>query len=182
MRKGRQSKGKEIRPTFFVFCEGETEETYVKFLRSQYRVPVEIDAKIAGNRITAKYISNYKQQKITHPKDTTFLIYDCDVQVIVDKLQKINKVNLLLSNPCFELWYLLHFQEQKAELTTDECVKKLSTHIPNYVKGSFDKILETKIIKNKETAIVRARKIVELKNPSTNVYVFVEELDKIKEK
>ena len=29
------STGKEIRPTFFIFCEGETEEQYIAYLRSK---------------------------------------------------------------------------------------------------------------------------------------------------
>ncbi len=33
----RNSKGKTMRPNFFVFCEGKTEITYVKFLRSVFR-------------------------------------------------------------------------------------------------------------------------------------------------
>ena len=58
-RNKRTPKGKVINPTFFVFCEGETEEEYIGYLRSKYRLPVLIDAKIAGNRITDKYIQNW---------------------------------------------------------------------------------------------------------------------------
>ena len=53
----RISKGKKINPTYFVFCEGETEEVYINHLRSKYRLPININSKIAGNRITEKYIS-----------------------------------------------------------------------------------------------------------------------------
>jgi len=73
----RKPKGKEINPTFFVFCEGETEEQYIGFLRSEYRLPIVIDAKIAGNRITEKYIRNYKDSKLTHPKDKAYLGSGC---------------------------------------------------------------------------------------------------------
>jgi len=182
MTKKRQSKGKEIRPTFFVFCEGETEETYVKFLRSRYRVPVEIDAKIAGNRITAKYISNYKQQRLTHPKDKTFLIYDCDVQNIVDKLHKINKVSLILSNPCFELWYLLHFKNQTTEISSEDCISALTKNFKDYQKGILTEKHKEILPNKKDEAILNPKKLVELRNPSTNVYVLLNELDIIKTK
>jgi len=82
----RKPKGKEINPTFFVFCEGETEEQYIGFLRSEYRLPIVIDAKIAGNRITEKYIRNYKNNKVTHPKDKTYLVYDLDAPKMLEKL------------------------------------------------------------------------------------------------
>ena len=39
MPKYRKPQGRSVRPTFFVFCEGETEEEYVSFLRSHFRVP-----------------------------------------------------------------------------------------------------------------------------------------------
>jgi len=176
MKKGRQSKGKEIRPTFFVFCEGETEEAYVAFLRSEYRVPIEIDTKVAGNRITEKYIANYKQRKSIHEKDITFLMYDCDVPEIVDKLQKIKNVTLLLSNPCFELWYLLHFQNQTAELTKRECEEKLNKYTKQYKKGLLCENIKDKILKNQDKAIERAKSLTGFENPSTNIYVLAEKL------
>lgn len=33
----RKSKGKQINPTFFVFCEGKTEEQYIEYLRSKFK-------------------------------------------------------------------------------------------------------------------------------------------------
>ena len=35
----RKSKGKTMKPNFFVFCEGESEVAYISHLRSQYRAP-----------------------------------------------------------------------------------------------------------------------------------------------
>ncbi len=62
-------KGKKIKPTFWVFCEGETEAAYIAMLRSQYRIPIEITTKVAGNSITEKYINKCKQGRFTHKKD-----------------------------------------------------------------------------------------------------------------
>ena len=176
----RVSKGKKIRPTFFVFCEGETEEAYIKYLRSAYRLPIEIDSKVAGNEVSDRYITNYKQQKTIHAKDKTFLIYDCDVEPVLQKLKKIKDACLLYSNPCFEIWYLLHYQNQTAGLTSDECVSKLKNHISGYKKGFFDDKLKAKMINNKSESISRAKALTDFCNPSTNVYQFVEELDVIK--
>jgi hypothetical protein len=173
----RQSKGKEIRPTFFVFCEGETEEAYIKHLRSCYRLPIEIDAKITGNRITASYISNYKKQRTTHPKDETFLIYDGDIENVVSRLRKIKNADLLLSNPCFELWYLLHCMNQTASLSSEECVTKLKSHIKKYIKGNLNADLKGKLTENKTKATKRAKSLSYGQNPSTLIYRLVEKLD-----
>jgi len=177
----RVSKGKKINPTFFIFCEGETEEAYIKYLRSTYRLPIEIDPKISGNSITNKYISNYKKQKTVHPKDKTFLMYDCDVEAVLKKIQQIKGVYLLCSNPCIEFWYLLHFQNHNTRLSSADCISKLKIHIKKYKKGTFDDKLRDKIIANKTKAISKAKLLTEFSNPSTSVYKLVEELDFIKQ-
>lgn len=80
-------KRKKINPHFWVFCEGETEESYVRFLRSEYRLPVEIITKIAGSDISLRYIQSYKKGKPIHKKDRDFLIYDSNVPEILEKLK-----------------------------------------------------------------------------------------------
>jgi len=173
----RQSKGKEIRPTFFIFCEGETEEAYIKYLRSLYRLPIEIDTKMAGNGITDSYISNYKKQRTTHPKDKTFLVYDSDVENVVLNLKKIRNAVLLLSNPCFELWYLLHCVNQTAPLSSNECVSKLDSHVKRYKKGCLSENFKARLTENKIKAIERAKLLPAGQNPSTLIYRLVEALD-----
>ena len=80
MARRRQPKGKKINSTLFVFCEGETEKSYINFLKSIYRIPsIQIHAKVGGNNITYDYIQTYKQDKPTHEKDMSFLMYDLDV-------------------------------------------------------------------------------------------------------
>ena len=104
--KRRASKGKMINPHFWVFCEGETEEAYVCFLRSKYRIPIEIAPKVVGNKITQRFIESYKQGKPTHEKDKDFLMYDADVPKVLEKLKSIKSTVLIASNPSIELWFL----------------------------------------------------------------------------
>jgi len=176
----RISKGKSINPTFFVFCEGETEEQYICYLRTKYRLPIVIDAKIAGNRITSEYISNYKKTKINHPKDKTFLIYDLDVPEMLSKLQKISNTIIISSNPCFELWFLLHYQEQKSAITTIDCNSKLKQHHKAYKKGIIDAKLKEKLIEKQEKALHRANKLKTHENPSTQINLLIQNLDEVK--
>jgi hypothetical protein len=164
-----------------VFCEGESEEAYVKYLRSKYRLPVDIVAKIAGLHITAKYIANYKQGKpIDTQKDKTFLLYDLDVKDMFERLQKIKGTILLYSNPCFELWYLLHFHNQTTTLTSDDCLAKLANRIEGYRKGGLDENFKNKLSANQHEAIQRAKSLIEYTNPSTSVYKFIEALENVK--
>lgn len=45
-----------------------------------------------------------------------------------------NHLNVAQSNPCFELWALLHFQDQTAELTRHHAQRLCRQHMPGYEK------------------------------------------------
>ena len=119
----RKSKGKTMKPNFFVFCEGESEAAYISHLRSQYRVPIQIIPKKSDSNISVRYIENCKREYIVTKNDKTFLMYDLDVDGMLVHLQSIPGAVLLVPNPCIELWYLLHFEECHAELTQNACIK-----------------------------------------------------------
>lgn len=105
----RNSKGKTMRPNFFVFCEGKTEITYVKFLRSVFRVPVQVVAKKSDSNISLEFIERSKREYVQTKNDQTFLMFDLDVEGMLEHLQKIPQATMLVSNPCVELWFLLHY-------------------------------------------------------------------------
>ena len=172
------SKGKKINPHFWVFCEGKTEEAYIRFLRSEYRLPVEIVTKIAGCDISERYIRSYKKGKPTLKKDKDFLIYDADVLEILYKLKKIDSAILVASNPAVELWFLLHYKNQTAYITEDDCIRELSNRNRNsYKKGLIDKILKNKLKEKRSNACRRSKQLVLYNNPSTNMHVFIEALE-----
>ncbi|MFA5817727.1 MAG: RloB family protein [Bacteroidales bacterium] len=175
----RKPKGKTINPTFFVFCEGESEDAYVSFLKSHYRVPIEIISKIAGNRITHKYITNTLRSLPKDPKDKLLLLYDIDTPGMLEKLQGIKKAILLASNPCFELWYILHFVNQVAEITSHQCIEKFERIYKDYKKGSINGKLRDKLTENMEKAVANAKKLPLYRNPSTSIYLLINELDKV---
>ena len=58
----RISRPRKMRPQFLVLCEGETEENYVRFLRQNYRLPIEIVPKIVGSCITSDIVNRYKKK------------------------------------------------------------------------------------------------------------------------
>ena len=179
-RKRKSSRGKQMKPTFFVFCEGKTEELYVKYLKSKYRIPFEIDTQIAQNKVTTKYIKNYKKNKFTHKKDKTFLMYDLDAPKILERLKQIEGTTLLVSNPCIELWYLLHYKEQKAEINCQQCNKDLIKQNSGYSKTMIDTKLKEQLDTKQQKAVNRARKLSTFDNPSSNIYLLIDELDKVK--
>lgn len=147
-------------------------------LRSKYRIPIEIITKVSGNRINKNYIARCKQGKPQDEKDKDFLIYDADVTGMIEKLKSINDAILLVSNPSIELWFLLHYKNQTASITTKECIKELSNRNKNrYQKGVIDKKLEEKLKGKCVDACKRAKALVLLENPSTNLNELIEILE-----
>ena len=177
-RKVRVSKGKQMKPNFFVFCEGETEMAYVKFLRSLYRAPIQVIPKKGKSNISEDYIERSKNEYVRTGQDKVFLMYDLDVDGILEHLKKIPNAELLVSNPCIELWFLLHYQEQKLEISSDKCIQKLHKVSIEYKKGVLSEEEKKVLADKKELAIQRAKTLDEYENPSVTIYKLLELLKK----
>ena len=165
-----------MKPNFFVFCEGETEIAYVKFLRSLYRAPIQVIPKKGMSNISEEYIERSKNEYVRTEQDKVFLMYDLDVDGILEQLQKIPNAELLVSNPCVELWFLLHYQEQKSEISSDKCIKKLQKFSNEYKKGILSEEEKTFLAEKKDLAIERAKNMIGYQNPSSTVYKLLEKL------
>lgn len=115
-----------MRKIALVICEGETEENYLNLVKKWYKSPVRIVSHIEGTKITQALVDKHERGLKISAKDKvdTFLMYDMDVPAINEKLMAC-KAELLLSNPCFEIWLLLHAKEQKSTLSSDEVLKEL---------------------------------------------------------
>lgn len=172
-RKQRVSRGKTMRPNFFVFCEGETEEAYIGLLRAHYRAPIQIITKKTLLNITPALISRIEANYICTKNDRTFLMYDLDVPTVLERLKKIPNATLLCSNPCVELWLLLHYVSQQTKLTSKDCVEKLCAIVPDYRKGAISKSMELDLLQHMAQARERAQKLVPYTNPSTTVFEFI---------
>ena len=70
-------------------------------------------------------MKSFLKGKPTSSKEKTFLLYDIDVDGIPDKLKKIKNTTLLVSNSCIELWFLLHYKNQTANIYTGSCGKEV---------------------------------------------------------
>ena len=94
---------------------------------------------------------------------------------------------MITSNPCIELWFLLHFEYTTAWLSNNDVINKLKKYYPKYEKNIniFPKIKDkvSEAIKNAkklESFQLDNNKIIGMvdANPSTEMYKIVEELIK----
>ena len=86
---------------------------------------------------------------------------------------------MLLSNPCFEIWFLLHSKDQNAAIETDALIKELKKSAPvwkNYSKSAFTDTQKSFLNDKKEVAVERAKKLQEFQNPSTGIYKLIDML------
>ena len=169
-----------MNPTFFVFCEGKTEAAYVDLLRRNFRVPVEIIARVSDSNISQPYIDRCRRDRFTTPEDKTFLMIDLDVPGMLEHLKKIKEATLLLSNPCIEYWFLLHYNEVNKEMSSAQCLARLKAIDAEYSKGDFSVLMKKVLIEGIDTAASRAKAKEDYTNPSTTVHLLTDEILKSK--
>lgn len=92
-----------------------------------------------------------------------------------------NDVRLAVSNPCFEVWLLLHFEACTAAMTGYEQLRRrLARHIPDYDKdpGPFDRLRP-----GVRPAIERAQALAppgaeHERNPATGVWMLATKFER----
>jgi hypothetical protein len=183
----KQRPAREMKPVFLVFCEGETEETYINFLRQKYRLPIKVIPYVTGLALSQRVIERYIQAEKIGPNDkiTSFLMYDLDTKEILEKIVECKNFISIASNPCVELWFLLHSSEQNAVISTNECIDKLrkaAEEWNSYKKGILSAQQKRILWDNRKIASERAKKYKNSVNPSSMIYLLIGEMEKIKEK
>ena len=95
------------------------------------------------------------------------------------KAQK-EKFHLGISNPCFEVWALLHFRRQNAFISRGNCQKILEDYLPSYNHRNNPILSIDALLPLLEQAKQNAVQIFDedrgllIKNPSTTVWQFLD--------
>ncbi len=124
--------------------------------------------------------------------DVAYCIFDTDTDLnknkIIEeaiKLAKRYNIKVITSSPCFELWFLLHYDYTTANMDSEEVIKRLKCYYQKYEKNIN---IYPDIIENLNLAIKRAKKLEKYQvdnnhkigtieaNPNTEVYKIVEYL------
>lgn len=185
MRRERTAKPRKMLPLFLVFCEGDTEEAYINFLRQNYRIPIKIIPKKIGSEISQKLINRYKKE-LTGKSESIqiFLLYDGDVNSVVENLRNCDGI-LLLSKPCIEIWFLAHLIKiSETEISSDNCIKCLMKQpgFENYKKAYFSQKQELLLWENRELAVECMKAKVSTSSTYSSVYKLIEILEVEKNK
>ncbi len=145
------TEGQKTEPEYFEIFDNRNAIIKVKCLKS---------GKDSSPLRVLKRMEKYIKEESLLDTDEAWLVVDRD-QWTEKQLSELNqwaekKENhgFALSNPKFEFWLLLHFEDVKSVKTSKDCTAKLKKHIPDYDKSiNPDKITDKMI----NDAITRAK-------------------------
>ena len=121
-------------------------------------------------------------------RDSVWAMFDRDEHPRFDEAKNMaagNDVRLAISDPCFELWAILHYRECDAPLDRHECRRTLEELHPGYGSSGKKVFDDPEVIENKyRDAVGRARKSLARReeegdpggNPSTTVHHLTEHI------
>lgn len=171
---------KKSKPYIVVFCEGESEQVYMDFLKKEFRdVAVIKRVNTTGLFAEADGIFRNNKKYIDNAEVTDEIWFFFDVETkdtdswdarmrIIKRLRSLRKkpgirIRLLMTTGCIEYWLMLHYEFSVPPIQTvaekKRVMERLLTEVPNYRKGDADVTAE--IAQNYRTAVVNARQTVE---------------------
>jgi hypothetical protein len=150
-RPGRRPPFREPKPVILIVCEGEkTEPGYFEgFARACHnsRVRITLAPEHGVPRTLVATAKKHKKSAEDAARreddenlafDAVWCVFDVDDHPqIADARQmaRDNCIELAVSNPCFELWLLLHFRDSPGMQHRGKICQVLSAHVPGYDKA-----------------------------------------------
>ena len=160
---------RDMRPRFLVVCEGEqTEPNYFRrFARPWVTVNV-LGLGVGPIRLVERAAN--EARKPEHKGSRVWCVFDRD-EVKAEQFNKAYELAqrkgfaVAYSNPAFELWLLLHFQECRAPLSSRrEYIERLSQHLPRPYEKS-DRRMFDRLEALQPAAIRRAAELLSTYEP-----------------
>lgn len=187
----RSRRGVEQRATVAVFTEGRiTEPQYVKVLKGIYRgVNVQIIERYAGSspKILVEKALDYQGNFDEY--DEIWCLFDKNDhqdEYIEEVIQKARKNNIMtaITNPCFELWLVLHQEDQFGYVSKEDIQKRSQTLglTNNKHLSEIGKKLSREKYDDAKTRALHIQNIIHKgirkpwANPSSQVWKFVDRL------
>lgn len=182
---------------FLLYCEGEvTERDYFQDFARFLRSPL-IEVKVAPEwrKDPKRLVELAKEARSEADRearlarddslryDEVWCVFDCDeharLKPAIDQATAL-ELGLAVSNPCFDLWLLLHFQDQHAAITTKKTGDAVRIRVPRYVKHMDF----AKLAGKGSDAVERAKKLEDISqrkgerhgNPTTGVWQLITKL------
>ena len=169
--------GSKTEPQYFAIFNQSQSIVLVKCLKrpSTESSPIQVLKKMQG----------YLRKESLRKTDEAWIVVDKDdwtedqLRELLQWEKKSEKHGFALSNPNFEYWLLLHFEDGKGIANSQECLTRLKWHLPNYKKDIDGRKITLELIAK---AISRAKQRDTNRSSdlpqiwSTSVYKLVEKI------
>ncbi|HFE46842.1 MAG TPA: RloB domain-containing protein [Nannocystis exedens] len=136
----RSSGTRDCQTKLLVLCEGNTEARLLKDLRGDWKIRA-LDIRVLGRQgVPMTIVKKADKLRRTHGRNRTlwpetWAVFDRDEhKCYYDAIQwaKSKDLKLAHSNPCFELWAILLYRDQSADLHRHKAQRELKTLHPGY--------------------------------------------------
>ncbi|MBO0868076.1 MAG: RloB domain-containing protein [Micromonosporaceae bacterium] len=181
-RPGRRSASRPPRPLVLVVCGADcTEPQYLRGLRDHVANRA-VDLKILTKGRAPQQVVDYAR-KVRDNSERDFDKVWCVIDVdefdidVAEVAARAARIDLAVSNPCFELWLLLHHEDCRTHLPSyDSVCLRLRKYVPRYDKTELD---FADYVSGVDVAVDPAKRLEPDgtsygSNPSTNVWKLVE--------
>ena len=170
---------KHAKPYIVVFCEGESEQAYVDFLKKEFKDVASIKRPSCTGlfeEADSKFKKDRSYRDYAEVTDEIWFFFDVelkDVQKwdsrlkIIKQLRSLRKkpsikVRLLMTTGCIEYWFMLHYKMFAPPIQTvaekERIMAELIDKVHDYQKGDFRST--TKIAQNYPEAVKNAKRTV----------------------
>ena len=178
--------------------ENKTEKNYFKgFNNATTRVVFTRGNETDPVRLAKRLVQEYKSLGLDDELgDLAYCVVDGDVSKKQEKeIKKAETIvkkhgNIIVSNPCFEVWFLFHYTDSTRQYKSSrEVVIALKEYIPDYEKNTAD--IYSQLIDKLDDAISNAKNLDDYNKmmqrslhnydyqPSSEVYKIIEGIDNL---
>lgn len=187
---------RHVKYRLLVVCEGKvTEPSYLKSYQHNVRnvlvhveinkesgVPVTVvERAIALRKEAADRAKSERDDNLLF--DEVWCVFDVDEHPNLTRACELatrSDVKLAISNPCFELWALLHFRDQNGFIDRAEVQRTLRSFLPRYEKelpfSSLAQRYSEAVARAASLAAAAARDQDPGRNPTTGVHLLTERI------
>jgi uncharacterized protein YpiB (UPF0302 family) len=169
--------GSKTEPQYFAIFNHHQTTALVKCLKRPL-------TKSSPNQVLKK-MQEYLKKESLKKTDEAWIITDKDawtegqLNELLQWSKKSENYGFALSNPNFEYWLLLHFEEGKGITNSQECLDRLKQHLPDYKKDINNQkitleLIDKAILRAKQRDINRANDLPSI--GSTTVYRLIERI------
>lgn len=173
---------------FLIVCEGtQTEPGYFRETRHLEHSLLELEFSPGGvpKALVERAVEKKKdaERLARSQKDSNLLydevwcVFDIDEHRLIPEAKqqaRANGIGLAISNPCFELWALLHFRDQRAHIERGPLHHECKQYMPDYEKqlpsARLHPLCDDALRRASELDQWQRSRGCEGENPSTGVY------------